>query len=153
MRRFSASALVVFSIFLCPSALAATVKPVQGEVLVNRGNGYEYVRGTSQASVGDIVMARPGGSAQVVYNDKCSVTVRPGQVVTIASEPPCNKTVSFDPNGRRMNVGVGHGNGFYELPPHPRHHWAPLVIVGGIAIAAGFCIAEEGICDNKPASP
>ena len=151
MRFFSATALAMICTFSCPAVWAATVKPVSGDVLINRGNGYEQVRGTSEVKVGATVMARPGGSAQVVYNDKCSLTVRPGQVVTIASEPPCHKTASFDPQGTRMNAGVYSGKAFQEPPP--RRNWHALIIVGGISVAAGLCIAEEGICDNKPASP
>lgn len=147
-----ASALVMFSIFLCPSlTLAATVKPLQGDVLVNRGSGYEHVRGTSQASVGDIVMARPGGRAQVVYNDTCSVAVRPGQVVAIASEPPCHKTAAFDADGTRMNLGACSGKGVCEPEPQG-DSWLPLAALGAAAVVGGLCIAEQWICEDNPAS-
>ncbi len=151
MRHFNASALAVLSVFLCSAVMAATVKPVEGEVFINRGNGYERVLGVSHAKVGDFVMARPGGSARVVYDDNCSITVRPGNVVAIAPDAPCNKTASFDPNTTRMNAGIAPGKGFEEPPPR-HHHWLPYAIIGGIAIPVGLCIAEEHICDNE-ASP
>ncbi len=127
MRIVCASALVMLSLFLGPAALAATVEPVQGKVSINRGGGYKPLSGPSQATAGVLVMVAPGGRARVVYDDQCSVAVKPGHVVAIAPEPPCKKTASFDPYG--------------TLPA--------VVISGGLAVAAGLCIAEHGICDNK----
>ncbi len=127
MRCFSGLAIAILSVFLCAAVSAATVKLVSGDVLINRGNGFEHVRGTSEAKVGDSVMARPNGSGRVIYDDTCWVPVKPGHVVVIALEPPCKKTASFDPYG--------------TLPG--------AVISGGLAVAAGLCIAEHGICDNK----
>jgi len=127
MRCFSALAIAILSVFLCPAVFAATLTSVQGPVSVNDGSGYEPVSGPTQLNVGDTVMARPDGSAWVIYDDMCSVPVKPGHVVIIAPEPPCHKTASFDPHG--------------TLPG--------AVISGGIAVVAGLCIAEHGICDNK----
>ena len=127
MRCFSGLALAILSVFLCPAVFAATLASVQGQVSVNDGNGYKPVSGPTQLNVGDTVMARPDGSAWVIYDDMCSVPVKPGHVVIIAPEPPCHKTASFDPHG--------------TLPG--------AVISGGIAVVAGLCIAEHGICDNK----
>jgi len=150
MRRVGALALVILSVFLCPAVFAATVASVQGKVSISRGSGYEPVSGPTQVNVGDTVLASPGGSARVVYNDQCSVAVKPGRIVAIAPEPPCKKTASFDPYGMRMNAGVYSGKAFHEPPPR-RHHWG-WVPAAAIAVVAGFCIAEEGICD-KAASP
>jgi len=127
MRCFSALAIAILSVFLCAAVSAATVELVSGDVLINRGNGFQHVRGTSEVKVGDSVMARPEGSARVIYDDTCWVPVKPGHVVVIALEPPCHKTASFDPYG--------------TLPA--------VVVSGGLAVAAGLCIAEHGICDNK----
>ena len=150
MRFLSVSVMAMLTVFLCPAVFAATVASVQGKVSISRGSGYEPVSGPTQVNVGDTVLASPGGSARVVYNDQCSVAVKPGRIVAIAPEPPCKKTASFDPDGTRMNAGVYSGKAFQEPPP--RRNWLPLVIVGGIAVAAGLCIAEEGICD-RAASP
>lgn len=151
MRHIRASALAILSIFVCSAVGAATVQPLKGDVLVNRGNGYERVLGSSQAGVGDSVMARPGGSARVVYNDECSVTVRPGHVVAIAPVAPCKKTASFDPNGTRMNVGVAPGKGFVE--PAREHHWLPYAIVAAIGVPVGLCIGDVICDDDGPVSP
>ncbi len=146
MRFICASALLMLSLFLGPAVLVAIVQPVEGDVLINRGSGYEPVSGPTQAKVGDTVMARPGGSARVVYSGQCSVAVKPGHVVVIASEPPCKKTAAFDPYGTRMNVGVAPGEGVAE------HHWVPYAAVGAWAVVAGLCIGDV-ICDDHAASP
>ncbi len=66
-------------------ALAATLQPTAGNVLVNRGNGFKSAGvGQSQVQPGDMVMASGGGSAQIIYNDGCKVGVEPGSVVTVA---------------------------------------------------------------------
>ena len=150
MRRVGALALAILTVFLCPAVYAATVASVQGKVSISRGSGYEPVSGPTQVNVGDTVLASPGGSARVVYNDQCSVAVKPGRIVAIAPEPPCKKTASFDPYGTRMNAGVYSGKAFQEPPP--RRNWLPLVAIGGIAVVAGLCIGDV-ICDDDPSSP
>ncbi len=145
MRCFSGLALAILSVFLCAAVSAATVKLVSGDVLINRGNGFEHVRGTSEAKVGDSVMARPNGSGRVIYDDTCWVPVKPGHVVVIALEPPCKKTASFDPYGMRMNVGAHSGTAFQD------HHWLPLALIGAQFVVVGLCIGDV-ICD-RAASP
>lgn len=47
-----------------PSALAATLDAVKGQVAINRGEGFRRVEGTVQAGTGDLVMASQGGKCQ-----------------------------------------------------------------------------------------
>ena len=145
MRFICASALLMLSLFLGTAVLAATVQPVEGDVLINRGSGYEPVSGPTQAKVGDSVMASPGGSARVVYDDQCSVAVKPGRVVAIAPEPPCKKMASFDPDGTRMNAGLAPGKAFHEPPP--RRNWLPVALIGAQFVVVGLCIGDV-ICDD-----
>jgi hypothetical protein len=152
MRMFGGLALVVLSAFVSSSVMAATVQTSKGRVSINSGSGYQLVRGPTQANVGDLVMASPGSSAQIVYNAQCSVAVRPGQIMAIASEPPCHKTASFDPYGTRMNAGIYGGKGFEE-PPRRRVPWVPILAVGALATVAGLCIGDVICDDDKPASP
>jgi len=149
MRFLSVSVMAMFTVFLCPAVFAATVASVQGKVSISRGSGYEPVSGPTQVNVGDTVLASPGGSARVVYNDQCSVAVKPGRIVAIAPEPPCKKTASFDPDGTRMNAGLAPGKAFHEPPPR-RHHWG-WVPAAAIAVVVGLCIGDV-ICDD-PDSP
>jgi len=84
----------IVSIFLAliavnAPAYAATVKALQGQVLVNAGQGYRLVDGSIQLEPGGTVVANPGAVAQVVYAGGCTVTVQPGSVYLIAPQAPC----------------------------------------------------------------
>jgi hypothetical protein len=97
------SALIAMSISY--SALAATVNAIQGQVLVNTGQGYRQVGGTAQAGPGATVVANPGGQGQVTYPDGCAVTVLPGTVYTIAPNSPC-QTGIVPLNGTTLAIGA-----------------------------------------------
>jgi hypothetical protein len=129
---------VLSSLAVSPSAHAATVNAMQGQVLLNLGQGYKQVSGSSEAGPGAIVVANPGGSAQVVYSDGCSITVTPGMVYTIAPQSPCGSG----------SGGPGFGGGF-EM------NTTTMVALGALAgggIAAAI-IFSTGSSSKKPASP
>jgi hypothetical protein len=136
------------------AAFAATVQPIQGNVLINRGAGYQSVTQQIVATVGDAVMVSKDGSALVVYDDQCSISVKPGNVVTVAAVPPCQKTARLASDAERMNLGgrpCG-DKGFCEPPPEDRS-WSPLAVIGAAAaVAGGLCVAGQVICENG-ASP
>ena len=136
---------------LSSTAMAVTLQPLQGKVLINRGTGFQHVTEPVTAAVGDAVMVSADGTAQVVYNSGCTVPVKPGNVVTIALEAPCQKTATapIDPNGMRMNLGFACGDKSFCEPPPADHHWLALVPITAIAVTAGACIGEAGICDNS----
>lgn len=69
--------------------LAATVTVVQGQVLINRGQGYRLVEGSTEANPGDMVVVNPGGLAQIAYPDGCSIQLQPGSIVAIGQPSPC----------------------------------------------------------------
>jgi hypothetical protein len=127
---------VLSSLAASTSAYAATVNATQGQVLLNLGQGYRQVTGSSEAGPGAIVVANPGGSAQVVYPDGCPVTVTPGMVYTIEPQSPCGIGGS----------GVGEGLGL---------NTTTMVALGAIAgggIAAAVILSRGG-SSHKPASP
>lgn len=80
-----AAAVVLFAT-ACP---AATLVPVQGQLSINHGQGFEQVSGQVEANAGDSVMVSPDGSANVVYGDGCKITLQPGSVMTITELSPC----------------------------------------------------------------
>jgi hypothetical protein len=68
----------------------ATLEPVQGDLWINHGKGFEKVLASKiEAKVGDSVMVNPGGIAKVTYADGCQANVTPGTVMTIARLSPC----------------------------------------------------------------
>jgi hypothetical protein len=116
-------------------AWAATVESVQGQVSINRGDGFRPVTGAIQANVGDTVMASPGGRAKIVYSDGCPVNVNPGAVVTITAESPCTAFAQAAPNDGQ-------------------YYWVGgAIILGGtgvlIACITAFCKSSN----SAPASP
>jgi hypothetical protein len=70
-------------------SFAATLQPIEAEVFVNHGSGFQKVTVPTQANVGDTVMAGPVGAAQLVYEDGCKVSINPGGVVAVQELSPC----------------------------------------------------------------
>jgi len=99
MRGASARIVIVLAFCFGTPSFAATVNVMQGQVLVNRGQGYEQVIGATSANPGDTIVVNPGGSAQVVYPDGCTVPVVPGSVVAIAPQSPCLVTGATETAG------------------------------------------------------
>jgi hypothetical protein len=71
------------------AATGATLEPVQGDLWINHGKGFEKVDKRIEAKVGDSIMVNPGGSAKLTYADGCEAKVKPGAVTTIAPLSPC----------------------------------------------------------------
>ena len=91
------------------SSFAAMVNATQGQVLVNQGSGYQQVAGSVEAGPGARVVANPGGSAQILYDDGCAVLVQPGSVYTIAAESPClaqGGEATTGPSGAALAIGA-----------------------------------------------
>jgi hypothetical protein len=97
---------------------AATLGAVHGNVLVDRGGGYETVRGATNLKPGDTVMSEAGGSAQIVYPDGCIVPVERGAVVVVTEASPCLKV------------------GWLEVPEIPKEFLIGVGVMGAIAGAA-----------------
>jgi hypothetical protein len=74
---------------LTGGAFAATIEPVQGDLSVNQGKGFQRVDNRIDANVGDYAMVGPGGAATVTYPDGCKVDLQPGAVMAIAPLSPC----------------------------------------------------------------
>lgn len=89
MRRLVGTLCVACSLVVGTACYAATIEPVQGQLSVNQGQGFEPVNSRIDANVGDSVMVSPNGAAVVAYPDGCKVNVEPGAVMTIAPISPC----------------------------------------------------------------
>jgi hypothetical protein len=69
---------------------------VEGNVLVNQGQGFEPVSGVVDLKAGDRVMVGENSQAVLSYA-ACRVKIKGGNVVTIAEDAPClTGTVSED---------------------------------------------------------
>lgn len=106
MRCFVAFAVLML---VTSHSWAATVTGLQGQVLVNTGNGFQQVQGTMQVGTGARVIVNQGGQASIQYEDGCNVPLNPGQLYTIAAASPCATTQQNNtsaPNGLAIGAAV-----------------------------------------------
>jgi hypothetical protein len=109
VRIASVSLALIAAVWFEAAAHAATVRAVQGQVLVNAGQGYRLVDGSTQLEPGGTVVANPGAIAEVVYTGGCTVTVQPGSVYLVASRPPCQRGEPTDTGGLPDTGGSSSG--------------------------------------------
>ena len=128
MRVSAATFAFLFGIGLFSATFAATVSSIGGQVLVNQGDGYRQVVGTTEVKPGDSIVVNPGGSGQIVYPDGCSVQIQAGSVTTIAEASPCS------------TAGTGSGATTFAI--------GALIVGGGIG--AAVLVGQGG---DKSASP
>jgi hypothetical protein len=89
MRTASVCVALVAGVVFAEGVGAATVGSIQGDVLVNRGDGYRSVKGTlPNVPAGTQLMVRPGGSAVITYSGSCAVRIAPG-VWSVNDQAPC----------------------------------------------------------------
>jgi hypothetical protein len=80
--------LVAGAVF-AEGAGAASVGTIEGDVLVNRGDGYRTAKGTiPNVPAGTQLMVRPGGSAIITYSSACAVRIAAG-VWSVNEQAPC----------------------------------------------------------------
>ena len=112
---------------------AATLEAVQGQVLVNRGSGYQFEIGPAELEPGDMLIANAGASAHITYGDGCVVPIAVGSVTTVGERSPCAAQSGDSPS--------------FGLTPG-------ILGIGVAAVGAGAGIAALlGRGGDKPASP
>jgi hypothetical protein len=120
-----------WAMLLSSSTWAASLQPGEGQVTVNQGQGFQQVNSRVDANVGDSVMVSPGGSATLVYDDGCKVTVQPGAVATIAPISPCASGSYADDNTDWAPIIMGVvvlgaiGGGIYAATNNPNTNGTP----------------------------
>ena len=124
-RSFLCVSVIGCSLLLVSASWAATIEPVQGNLSLNRGQGFQPVNSRIDANVGDTVVVGPGSAAAVTYSDGCKVSVQPGAVTTIAPLSPCASGARADDNNSNglyfLGVAAGFGLagfGIYEIIHH-----------------------------------
>ena len=142
MRTRSISAWIsAFSMLVVSGAQAATIQSVQGNVLANRGAGYQPIADGATVNAGDKIMVPPGGSAVIVYSDGCTSTAASG-VSTVGSSSPCAL-------GQQQPAG--------DIPGTPGiTPTTTALITGGVVLgAAGIAaaVSSNSRTGGNPASP
>ena len=129
------------ALLLGTAALAATVAPEQGEILVNSGSGFKPIKQTIEVSAGDQIMAKPRSTGRVIYSEDCIVRVSPGMVLTIAADKPCKRSAQ-------------HIETQASMPPAPQAQASgadTALFVGVVAVPTGMALLS--INKDKAASP
>ena len=127
------------------SAVAATLQSVSGPVLVSQGSGFKPAAGPVQVNPGDQIMAKPGGSAEIVYADGCRVHVEPGSIASV--------------HGVAHHGSINDGHAEASPCAESGQGHSPAVAEGATPYLAGAGIAAigvavvVGIAKSKPASP
>ena len=149
MRHYGAAILVSGMIFATP-ALGASIQSIQGEISINRGDGFRAVTAPIQTRAGDLVRASRGSRAKVVYEDGCVVEVKGGAVVRVGTKSPCKTPYVLKDDcvgGKSLCKADVLNEGFVN-------NLGPFAL-GTAAAFTAFCISA---CDddggrNRPASP
>jgi hypothetical protein len=129
------------------AATGATLEPVQGDLWINHGKGFEKVDKRLEAKVGDSVMVSPGGIGKVTYADGCQANVKPGTVTTIAPLSPCaSGSLAADMNPPIYTKAPAAA----PVAPYDWGWWPWLLIPAAGAAVGGCAIAG---CFNSGGSP
>jgi hypothetical protein len=115
-------------------ARAATVRALEGQVLVNAGQGFSLVNGSTQLEPGATVVANPGAVAHVVYAGGCTVTVQPGSVYLVAARAPCQTGEQTQSGGLTDAAGSSGTAGSSGVS-------GTTWFIGGAAVVAGGAAA------------
>ena len=128
----TSAALIAVSI--AKSAEAALLATVVGAVAVDHGDGFRPALAGSALAPGDRVRTADG-SADILYDNGCSVRVEQHQVqVVLSATPQCDGAGQKDVRSDTISTGT-------------------LFIVGGLAAGGGVALALINTGKQAPASP
>lgn len=82
--------LIGGALYFTTQAQAAVVEVIQDKVSVNAGHSYVRVAGSVNVRPGASVMAAPGGSADIIYENGCRQRVEPGSIAVVQHDPRCD---------------------------------------------------------------
>ena len=179
-RAFTASLCLTLALSPVVTPLqAAVLQNVTGNVVVNKGQGFEPARNNTEVLPGDQVVIGPGAGAVLNYSAGCSVPVPMETVVTVSAQAPCTAGKSGAPGETAATNGASQGtqaagetvtSGQPGTPGEPGATGEPTgetpggtsdetfgvsnttLIVGGVVIAAAAIVAVV-VNANKSASP
>jgi hypothetical protein len=82
--------VMIITFAVVSGAQAARLTEIQGKVLVNKGDGFWEVNGSTAVSVGDRILVRGKGRAQIDYGSGCIKRVLASQTAVVAAKPNCD---------------------------------------------------------------
>ena len=72
--------------------------------MISRGSGYTRIEQPTPVRPGDTIMARRNGSAKLVYDDRCEVSIEPNTIVFVRETPPCKASA---PVSKETGFAIG----------------------------------------------
>lgn len=161
----SASCVLLMAMF-ASAARAATVEITKGEVLLDRGSGYQVIRRSMGLQPGDRIVSRPGSIARVTFADGCAVYLGMGMVFSVDEHSPCSEGSDSAKHARLTrdagseyvagagNDGWSAGTQTLAVADDAQVNIWPYV-VGGVAIGGivAAVAALGGGSDAPPVSP
>jgi hypothetical protein len=120
---------LVIAPLIVTSAEAALLTNVHGTVTVNRGDGFRPAQGGAPVAPGDRVRVNDG-SADILYDNGCTVRVGAGQMVAVLHTPPACKTASSGGSSGSSGSSGGTSTMTYV------YIGGGLILAGGIGAAA-----------------
>ena len=148
--RLAVTALALLSAVSAARA-DATLTPVEGGVLVSKGQGFSRVTQVTALKTGDRAMVAQGSRGKITFPDGCAVDLRPGSVQIVGPVSPCARAQGGN-QGRdcvtarnpeeRTALGcdvVGYGTA------------AAVILLGGTA--AGLSLSQSDAKEQPGMSP
>ena len=141
MKCVAAASAFWLALWAGPCAFATSVTAEQGQVLLNTGQGYRLVQGSTNVNPGDMIVVNPGGMARITYDDGCVTEVRPPAVTAISAQSPCQL--------KQQNQGSPQGEPQGETGGITTTH----VVLGTATLVGAGVAALLYFGKLKPASP
>jgi len=107
MKCVAAVSAFCLGVWASPCAFATTLTAEQGQVLLNTGQGYRLVQGSTNVNPGDMIVVNPGGMARITYDDGCVTEVRPPAVTAISTQSPCQQQKQSSPQNEPQGESQG----------------------------------------------
>lgn len=152
------AALIVSMMFAVVPAGAATLSTMEGDVLVNSGNGFARAKAGQELRAGDRVMVGArGGSAAIAYNQACVEQVQRGHVVAVKPVAPCaaesgdGRDSLKDRRAAAGGAGAGGGGAGGAAAAGAAGIPNTALVAGGVALAVGAGVGIYYL--TKPSSP
>jgi hypothetical protein len=136
-------------------AQAALLVPVEGTVLVNRGDGFVQAPEITEVKAGDRVLVRGEGQAQIDYGDGCLIEVKANHSAVVGDTSGCDKAALYSTSstsGAPATTGSLKDRPIALAPQQPVGPDMERLIMGGLLIAGGTAAIISND-DKRPASP
>jgi hypothetical protein len=95
---------LVSGVAFLSAAQAATVSPIEGTTSLNSGGGFKRITRETTAGPQDRVMTGANGSARIVYDNGCVVTLSNNQSVAVGDAPDCR--TAWPEDHRLLAIGA-----------------------------------------------